>query len=80
MESEITKESLINKILELKPKKKSVLKDRSIDLINFTKLRIRIQPHCIIYFYTNGDIPSSKIFELNDGDFDIVINHFYITE
>jgi hypothetical protein len=80
MESEITKESLINKILELKPKKKSVLKDRSIDLINFTKLRIRIQRHLITLFYNEGDIPMSKNFKLNDGDFDIVINHFYITE
>lgn len=76
----INKEYLINKILELPVKKKSVLKDRVIDLINFPKLRIMIQPHRIIYFYTNGDIPSYKIFELNDGDFDTVINHFYITE
>ena len=76
----INKEYLLNKILELPVKKKSFLKDRVIDLINFPKLRIRIQPHRIIYFYTNGDIPSSKIFELNDGDFDNVINHFYITE
>lgn len=77
---EITKDYLLNKILQLPVKKKEVLKNRRIDLINFTKLRIRIQCNLITLFYNEGDMPLSKSFTLNDSDFDNVINHFYITE
>lgn len=74
MEKTINKECLLNMILELPVKKKVILR-RNIDLMNFKKLKIRITRKRIMCFCKDGNVNSA--FELNDGDFDNVINHFY---
>lgn len=76
MESEITKEYLLNKIYKTYSDRKTKCEVKP-DIIDFKSLKIRVAHKKIHHFYTSEQKPMSILFDLTEEEYENIIKNIY---